>query len=203
MAEHSQLSLRSKLLLILLILSLGSILVLGYLGWNTSREAITEAVLKHLTSVRASKAYHIESYMRVLRHQVSSWGEDEMIIRAMVRFNKTFKQLEFELIPKEWEEAIDEIYVKDFFPRLAKFKSGEPSLEFYKPESTASHYLQYWYIANSEYAVGEKYSMDHPGDESAYSEWHEHYHPLFLNLIQRFGYEALYRTKNKLLKNMV
>jgi len=188
MAERAQLGLRSKLLLILLVLSLGSILILGYLGWDTSRDAMTEAVLKHLTSVRASKAYHIESYMRFLRRQVSSLGEDEMVIRAMVHFNKSFKDLEFELIPKEWEEAVDGIYVKDFFPRLAKFKSGEPSLEFYKPESTAAHYLQYWYIANSEHDTGKKYELHNPGDKSAYSEWHEHYHLLFLNLIQRFGY---------------
>ncbi|WP_179137565.1 adenylate/guanylate cyclase domain-containing protein [Candidatus Entotheonella palauensis] len=192
MAEHSQFSLRSKLLLILLILSLGSIAVLGYLGWQTSRDAITEAVFQHLTSVRASKAYHIESYMHFLRDQVSSLGEDEMVIRAMVRFNKTFKNLEFELVPKEWEDAIDEIYLEVFFPRLAKFKSGEPSLGFYKPESTAAHYLQYWYIANNEYEVGEKYELQHPGDESTYSEWHEHYHPMFLNFLQRFGYYDIF-----------
>ena len=192
MSEHSQLSLRSKLLLILLILSLGSIAVLGYLGWQTSRDAITGAVFMHLTSVRASKAYHIESYMHFLRDQVSSLGEDEMVIRAMVRFNKTFKNLEFELIPDDWEEVIDDAYQNDFFPRLARFKAGEPSLEVYKPESTASHYLQYWYIASSDYEVGQKYELQHPGDESAYSEWHEHYHPMFLNLLQRFGYYDIF-----------
>ena len=192
MAEHSQLSLRSKLLLILLSMTVGSILVLGYLGWNTSYDAMTEAIFNHLSSVRTSKAYHIESYMQFLRHQLSSWGEDEMVIRAMVRFNKSFKHLEFELIPKAWDDALEGAYVKDFFSRLVPLKSSEPSLEFYKPESTAAHYLQYWYIANNAYRVGEKYKMDNPGDESAYSAWHVYYHPLFLNLRQRFGYVDIF-----------
>lgn len=192
MAEHAHLSLRSKLLLILLVMSLGSIAVLGYLGWQTSRDAITEAVFNHLTSMGASKANHIESYMHALRQQVSSLGEDETVIRAMVRFNKSFKNLEFELISKAWEEAIDETYQKTFFPRLATHKTGEPSLAFYKPESTASHYLQYWYIANNKYAMGQKSGLQHAGDESPYSAWHEHYHPLFLNLLQRFGYHDIF-----------
>lgn len=149
MAEQLQTSMKSKLIIILLAMNLGSIIVLGYLGWKTSRDTLTATVFNHLTSVRAAKAYHIESYMHFLHQQVAVLSENEMVIRAMVRFNKSFKNVESELIPQEWDEALNQHYQKEFFPRLVQQVSGEPSLEFYKPESTAAQYLQYWYIANN------------------------------------------------------
>ncbi len=119
-------------------------------------------------------------------------SENEMVIRAMVRFNKSFKNVEFELIPQEWDEALNASYQNEFFPRLAEHISGEPSLQFYKPESTAAHYLQYWYIAKNDKPMGEKQDLDNAGDGSEYSEWHEFYHPRFRDLQQRFGYQDLF-----------
>ncbi|MDH3600490.1 MAG: HAMP domain-containing protein [Candidatus Tectomicrobia bacterium] len=192
MPERLQLTVKSKLIIMLLVISLVPIIVIGYLGWKTSRDTITQAAFDHLTSVRASKAYQIETYLQFIRDHVAVLSEDEMLIRAMVRFNKSFKNVEFELVPKEWDTAVDAYYTKEFFPRLVQQISGEPSLEFYKPESTAAHYLQYWYIANNEHPVGKKHELRKADDSSEYSEWHEHYHPLFVNLLKRFGYYDIF-----------
>lgn len=192
MLDRLNLSVKSKLTTMLLMLSVGAIIVVSYLGWKTSRDSLTEAVFNQLTSVRTAKTYHIETYMHFLRNQVAVLGEDEMVIRAMVRFNKSFKQAEFELIPKEWEDALDQFYQNEYFTRLGEHVTGETSLEFYKPESTAAQYLQYWYIANNASAVGDKQMLDHAGDESEYSGWHEYYHPRFRNLQQQFGYYDIF-----------
>ncbi len=192
MPGNFHLSVKSKLIVVLLILSLGSITVVGYLGWKTSRDMLTQAVFNQLTSVRASKSYHIETYMHFLRDQVSALGENEMMIRAMVRFNKSFKNAEFELIPQEWDETLDQFYHDHFFPRLGDQVRGHSSLEFYKLESTAAQYLQYWYIVNNENPVGSKQALDRADDESEYSTWHAYYHPRFRNLKQRFGYYDIF-----------
>lgn len=73
MAENLQMCIKSKLIIMLLAMSLGAIIVLGYLSWRTSRNTVTESVFNHLTSVRASKAYHMETYMHFLREQVAVW----------------------------------------------------------------------------------------------------------------------------------
>ena len=49
-----------KLQIMLLVASLGSILVVGYLSWSKARETLTERIFDQLTSVRASKAYQVE-----------------------------------------------------------------------------------------------------------------------------------------------
>ncbi|PON13023.1 hypothetical protein C2W62_36545 [Candidatus Entotheonella serta] len=138
----------------LLAMSLGSILVLGYISWKTSRDTISQTVFDHLTSVRTSKAHHIESYMHSLHEQMATLSENEMVIRAMVRFNKSFKHVEAELIPDQWEEEIGQYYRNEFLPRLAQNTLSDPSLEFYQPKNTAASYLQYWYIVKNEHPIG-------------------------------------------------
>ena len=77
----------------LLVVSLSSILVIAYLGWRNSRNALQEAAFNHLISLRVSKANQIESYFENMRSQVELLAEDETTIGAMVRLNKTYRHL--------------------------------------------------------------------------------------------------------------
>ena len=187
-----RLSAKSQLIVILLAVSLGSIAVIGYLSWNQSRAALTDVVLQHLTSVRNSKAAQIERYFHNLRRDVANLAQDETVISAMVRLNTAFKELEHELIPAEWEQALEQYYENDFFTRLAPNIDSEPTLEFYKPENQAARYLQYWYIAANQHPVDEKHALDTPDDGSTYSKVHTRYHPIFRNIVDRSGYYDLF-----------
>ncbi len=92
--------------------------------------------------------------MHSLHEQMATLSENEMVIRAMVRFNKSFKHVEAELIPDQWEEEIGQYYRNEFLPRLAQNTLSDPSLEFYQPKNTAASYLQYWYIVKNEHPIG-------------------------------------------------
>lgn len=56
MSSFNRISIKSKLQLMLLMISLGSILVIGYLGWSWAKNALKETLFNQLTSVRSSKA---------------------------------------------------------------------------------------------------------------------------------------------------
>ena len=66
----NRVSVKSKLIMMLLAVSLGSILVIGYLSGRSSRAALTQAAFDHLISVRAAKAHQIETYARNPRRQL-------------------------------------------------------------------------------------------------------------------------------------
>lgn len=85
-----KLSIKSKLQIMLLSASLGSILVVGYLSWSKSRNILTERIFSQLTSVRASKAYQIESYFNLLRNQIETLCENRMVVEAMTEFDTEF-----------------------------------------------------------------------------------------------------------------
>ena len=110
----SSLNIKSKLMLMLLLVSIGSIVVVGYIGWNSNYQALTKTAQEHLKSVRASKTSQIETYFENLYHQIETIAEAETTISAMVHFNKTFKQLGHQLNPKAWEKALDQYYEKEF-----------------------------------------------------------------------------------------
>jgi class 3 adenylate cyclase len=179
-------------MVILLVVSLGSTLVIGYLSWQSSRNALMQQAFNHLTSVRASKARQIEGAIQNLYNDLAIVTKAEGVIAAMVRFNKAYKQLDNELIPATWDEAIDKYYVNDFFPRLVDHISGTSTLAFYGPVSQASHYLQYHYMAANERPVGKKHLLDDAGDGSEYSKIHKRYHPIFRELVERAGYHDLF-----------
>ncbi len=186
------LTLRTKLLTLLLTLSLGSIAVVGYLSWNQSRSALRDTVFNQLTGVRSSRAYQIESLFQRLRDHIATLSEDRMVVEAMVEFNRSFRGLNNEYISSSWNETLVQYYTDEFFPRLSQNLSGELDVQNYLPSSPAAQYLQYHYIANNPNPLGEKDNLVDPGDNTAYSEVHQRYHLIFQNLIQKFGYYDLF-----------
>lgn len=187
-----QLTLITKLLTLLLILSLGSVLVVGFLSWSQSRSALTTTIFNQLAGVRASRAYQIESLFRRLRDHISTLSEDRMVVEAMVEFNRSFRELNSEYIPPEWEQTMMDYYTDEFFPRLSENLPGDLDFLTYRSASQAAQYLQYYYIADNPNPIGEKDRLVDPGDGSDYSEIHEKYHLIFQNLIQKFGYYDLF-----------
>ena len=188
----NRVSVKSKLIMMLLGVSLGSILVIGYLSNRSSRAALTQAAFDHLVSIRAAKANQIETYAHHLHRQLEIVAKSGGIIRAMVHFNKAFKQLEDALIPKAWDEAIETFYQEQFLPHVKPYLAGSPSVDAFAPQSQAARFLQYHYIAANQHPIGDKQRLDDPGDNSDYSQYHQRYHPLFRDLAERLGYKNLY-----------
>ena len=187
-----RLSIKTKLVLMLFLVSLSAAAVIGYLSWSYNRKELKETVFQHLASVRDAKARQLESLFHDFMNQIALLGAEDTIAGAMVRFNKYFKDLEFEVIPNDWDETTDLYYKEEFLPKLAPHVFGEPTIDLYKPDSTAAHYLQYWYITNNEYPEGEKYLLENAGDDSEYTEWHERYYYVFENILKRFGYGDIF-----------
>jgi class 3 adenylate cyclase len=186
------LSIKSKLQIILLIASLGSILVVSYLSWSKAREILTHRIFDQLTSERASKAYQVEAYFKNLQSHLQALCENQMTVAAMREFNQSFDELDKASVSLEQDSKIESYYTREFFPKLAKNIEGEPVFETYRPTGNAARQLQYQYIANNPSPVGKKDVLDDAQDKSKYSTVHRRYHPLFRNLIKRFGYYDLF-----------
>ncbi|MEL6224205.1 MAG: adenylate/guanylate cyclase domain-containing protein [Cyanobacteria bacterium J06627_8] len=188
MLGFRSLSIKSKIQLMLLLVSLVSIVSISFLGWSWARAELKHNIFDHLTSVRASKAYQVESYFKTLKNHVETLCEDRMVVSAMQEFDLAYDQLNQTLIPTDWDNAIRDYYREEFFPRLTERVNGTPNYETYAPRGAAARYLQYHYVANNPYPVGEKDALTDAGDGSVYSALHSRYHQLFQHLIQQFGY---------------
>ena len=189
-----RLRIKSKVMLVLLVVSLGSAAVMGFLTWQRARNILTRRIFDQLTSVRASKSAEIESYFQFMYSQVETLAEDRMIVSAMAEFNQAFDQIvAAELpIPPEWRQTIETYYVEEFFPRLTDNIEGTPIFDIYNPGGRVAQYLQYYYLANNPNPVGSKDELIQANDGSLYSTVHSRYHRILRNLILSFGYYDLF-----------
>jgi hypothetical protein len=192
MRSLNTLSIKSKLIIMLLAVSGFSILVTAVIGYRSGQLNLTHRVFNQLTSVRASKAYQIEAYFQNIRNHTQTLSEDPAIISAVQEFDAAFRQLASAKISPAADQKIADYYQHKFLPRLAKVEEGTPILQSYLPKFPASRYLQYAYIAANPNPVGKKHLLNSAKDSSKYSEVHSRYHPIFRNIIEKFGYYDMF-----------
>lgn len=186
------LGIKSKLILMLLAVSGFSILVTAVLGYRSGQINLTNRAFDQLTSVRASKAHQIETYFNTIRNHTQTLSEDPSIIAALKDFNAAYNQLAGNTLAKDQERKLVDYYRETFLPRLQSENSGTPILGSYLLKPPASRYLQYQYIAANPNPVGKKQQLMQANDGSQYSRVHGRYHPIFRNIIDRFGYYDMF-----------
>ena len=188
----NHISIKSKLIVMLLVVSGSSILVTACVGYQSGKSNLNKRVFDQLTSVRASKAYQIESYFKNIRNHTETLSEDPSITAAMRSFTDAYQKLQTEKIANPINSKINQYYNQEFLPRLIKSTGGSPIVESYTPKVAASQYLQYHYIANNPNPIGKKQQLSDPKDGSDYTEVHKRYHPIFRNIIKKFGYYDMF-----------
>jgi methyl-accepting chemotaxis protein WspA len=188
MKKFHQFSTNYQIQIILLAVSFSSIFIVATLGLIWARQSLKTQIFNQLTSTKNTKAYQIEFYLQTIRHHIETLAEDKMIISAMMEFDQAFQNLNQQQLPADWDNKLTNFYQQEYFPRLSKAYFEELDLSFYKPDTNAARYLQYHYLANNPYSVGNKYQLIDAQDGSEYSKIHSKYHQLFQNIIKKFGY---------------
>ncbi len=192
MSILNKFTLKSQLTSLLLGVSLSSFLVAGIFSYLQFKKGIQNQVSERLIGIKSAKKSEIELYMQDLRSHVEILSEDRIVISGMVEFNSAYEALKGKIIPADWSESIADYYQTKFLPRLSDNIQGEQILANYNPTSQVSQYLQYHYIAQNSYSLGEKHKLVDARDGSKYSEFHSKYHPFFSSLQQKFGYYDLF-----------
>ncbi|MEZ4734789.1 MAG: hypothetical protein R3E79_47460 [Caldilineaceae bacterium] len=185
-------SAKSQLMLLLLVVSLLSALLVGGLSWRSSRAVLSETVFANISSIRRSKAAQVEAHFRNMRYTLEILGENDMVVEAMVRFNRAFRQLENRTVPEEWDSALEAYYTSQFFPRLFATLPGQADYNLYRPQNQAGLYLQYHYMVANPFAIGEKMRLDTVDDETEYSKVHAYYHPRLRTIMRKFDFYDLF-----------
>lgn len=193
----NRMSIQSKLMLMLLSVSILSILVIAILAYRNGSNALTTAVLNQLTAARASKARQIESYLADRHSQALILSRDLVTINTMKALKAGFYYLE-ERSTATGEDALPDFsaevttyYREQVLPEMTAYGLDAATITILVPGSAAGRYLQHYYTTPS--ADDEaKLAVDNAGDGSSYSAVHARYHSLLRTLVTRFGYEDLF-----------
>ncbi|EAZ92157.1 adenylate/guanylate cyclase domain-containing protein [Crocosphaera chwakensis] len=192
MKFFSRLSIQSKLMLMLLAVSIASILVISYVGYTSGKEAILENIYYQITELRNSRARQVQSYFNYVQNHAITLAEDPTVIEATVSFTDSFNQLENEEVSSNMISELWRFYEKEFIPRLQMNVDGNPTVLSYFPKENIARYLQYHYLVKNPYDVDNKSRLDMAQDGSKYSEIHQNFHKFFRSITTRFDYRNLF-----------
>ena len=192
MPFFNRLSIQSKMILLLLAVSLASIAVMSWIGYRTAREALMQSARDRLQGVRVAKTSTLKAMLESLRDQVVSISDSKAVIEGMRAFRAAHRELGATALSPEESAKLDAFYRDYFIPQLDKNVEGTPVLEQYLPTRPAERYLQYHYSAANPHPYGEKQELNEaPGDVTAYGKTHADLHKFFARAVKIFGFEDM------------
>jgi anti-anti-sigma regulatory factor len=193
----SQLSIRTRVLLILAAVAIAAAGVTAFIGYTTAREALEEQSFQRLTAVREMKASQVEDDFRDMGDQTVTLSESRMMVDAARALQEGFRRLTRDDSREADDVAAQEMalrlyYQNEFLPRLGERGAGGLTLDEVWPPSPRERLLQHLYIAANPFETGEKSSLDAAEEPGAYSQAHALYHPILRRFLARFGYYDLF-----------
>ena len=199
MRGFNRLSIQSKLMSMLLTVSIGSIVIIAYQGYRSGQRALANSFRKQLVGLRSSKARQIEDYFQTLRSEVQVYGNNPSTIAAMKSFASSYSSAlgESEPIDARRTDGLRNLYRTEFAPILSEKEGRTVNPDVYLPSSILSRYLQFEYIVENPNPIGDREEFEGPSDGSEYSKAHELYHPIFKEVVEEFGYYDLFLIDNK------
>ena len=183
----SNLSLLSKLLLMLLLTSLSSAGLIAWIGYSNGNAALTKQAFSQLESLRSSKKQQIEWYFKNMRDTFRTFGEDVTVVSAMSAFKDGFAQLGTASLTPDRRNALRKFYSDDVVPKISASRLGTPQLQNLVPRNDRATELQALYISENPDKADRSQLADHPVS-NAYTLAHFTYHPWFRGLAGRLNF---------------
>jgi class 3 adenylate cyclase len=207
--RHS-LSIKSLLLLMLLLVSVGSNVVVGVIGYINGTESLTNASRDRLIEVRDSRAREIVSLFDTIESSLLLASRDSAVVDAEIAFTSGFADLEGEgiaagavaaaglegssgILTPEQEAELEAYFTDDFGPALNAGRDEQADVSSFIPSSAAARYLLYQYTVKG---GDDPSAVDDAGDGSAWSAAHAEYHDYLRRLASLSDYPGLVLISN-------
>lgn len=179
---------QSKLLIMLLAVSVTSVLVAGSIGYLSGTRSLRDAEYQKLIQLRESRSREIAAYYEGISDAATVLTHSSATINAAKDFAGAFGELQKTPLPPNAMGAVDTFYSTVFGPELAKGTGQQADAALYKPTSNAQTYLQALYTAPAKGDFEAALNMQ-AGDPSEWSKLNARYNPFFADFTQRFGFD--------------
>ncbi|CAA0124411.1 Adenylate cyclase [Mycolicibacterium vanbaalenii] len=187
----SRISIQSKFLLMLLVTSILSVAVVGYIGFESGRTSLRAAAFDRLTELRESQSRQITGELNDMKNSIILFARTNNAGTAMAAYTNGFNELnnpDAPPIDPAQEQALVDYYT-NVFAREEEAKTGvQLDVPALLPTSYAQKYLQIHYtipFAKS----SERIEVDDAGDNSAWSVANSRFNNFFRTVVNRFEFE--------------
>ena len=192
----SRISIQSKLLVMLLVTSILSAAVVGFIGYQSGRSSLRASVFDRLTEVRASQSRQLEAKFADLEDSLITYTRGATTTEAIQAFTPAFDQLNDATInPAQSQSMLD--YYNNSFRTAEHAQTGNNlDVDALLPTSNAQKYLQAYYTApfnDWDKAI----RFDDARDGSAWSAANARFNDFFREIVLRFQFEDALLLDNR------
>ena len=189
MGRLRSLGFQSKLLIMLLAVSVISVLVAGLIGYISGTNSLRAAEYQRLTQLRESRARAITAFYDGITNAATVLTHSSATVTAVKEFTGAFAELQKTPLPPGAREAVDRYYADVFDPALTKGSGTMVDGALFRPTSNAQTYLQSLYTVPAKGDFNASAKVLSAGDPSAWSALNARYQPFFSDFASRFGFD--------------
>ncbi len=184
----SRVSIQSKLLVMLLITSVLSAAVVGFIGYSSGRASLQASVFDRMTEIRQSQTRQLQSKFADMTNSLVVYSRGEAARQAMDAFTAGFDQLQNSAIDPGQQQSIA-AYYNNVFAKAENAQTGRTvDVAGLLPTSNAQRYLQANYTAPNADPLG-AIKVDDARDGSPWSAASARFNDFFREIVTRFGFE--------------
>lgn len=187
-AVKNRLSIRSKLMVLLVTSGIAGALVVGAIAYVQGEHSLRNATVNQLVSIRATKKGCFERWIDQQLREFRILAGDERLPAAVEAFQNGYTALDAKMDTGDQKRLL-EFYGSSFIPQLPP-SVDDRSVDTYVPHTNAGARLQLDYIVDNPNPPGKKYLLETrsqsvvPGEVvDAYDAAHRKYHPNFVRLM--------------------
>ena len=187
----SKISIQSKFLLMLLVTSILSVAVVGYIGFESGRTSLRNAAFDRLTEVRESQSRQIVAEISDLTNAIVLFARTNNAGTAMTAYTAGFNQLNSPGAPPiepAQEQALASYYTTVYAPEEEARTGVELDVAALLPTSYAQRYLQIHYTIPFT-DTADRIAVDDAGDSSEWSAANARFNNFFRTVTSRFEFE--------------
>ncbi len=171
-------------------------LIIGKIAVDKSSAALESVAKERLIALRDTRKVQLSGYIETIQNQVQNLSGSAMVIEAMEKFQASISEYDAASNQElaNWKNNLSDYYQNQFGREYARRNPGELSNTrslLAELDDTAIA-MQYRYIGDNTYPLGEKDALYDAKDGTRYSSLHAHYHPFFRDFLQRFGYYDIF-----------
>jgi len=183
------LSVRSKLILAFVSLTLLTVAVVSGVGYLSARQSLRAAAERQLVGLQRSKSAMVKTTLEAARNEVLSLSASQLVQNASEELKAAYRQLGRESVTPEMKAEVERFYREEFIPALSKRSSITSSEGSLLPATSTAMYLHYHYFATGEKPYGTRRLNQSATDKSAYAQAVAKFLPMLSTQIDRLGLE--------------
>ncbi|MDF2992648.1 MAG: adenylate/guanylate cyclase protein [Microbacterium sp.] len=183
--RRGALGIQSRLLIMLLVVSLLSAVVVGAVGSVSGRESLRDEVVDKVTAMRELRAGEVTALLGEVQRESALATNNASARGASQALNTGWDELAGRPLTESQENELTAFYSETFLPRLESATAEDFSDRAFVPDSVAGRNAQYLFTRQD--GTADRPAAD-PGDGSAYTAAYLDADRYFSELVRTVGY---------------